>query len=531
MPDIRVSRTAPGSIAEQLEGAIASQIASGELVPGERLPTEMELCERLGVSRTPVRRAMGQLVAQGLLVRRAGRGTFVAPGSTAHDHPVTPEEISITIPGERWCWPLQQAVRIWGEEHPNREIRLRFQIVGLAELRERLKYGVADGTATDLALLDSAWVAEFAQHGYLRSLASINAGVAQALTSDLVPPLLAENSLRGELFAMPAEADFALLWYRRDWFAAEGLTPPRTWDELLRCARHFQRSTVRARYGLGSSPLTFAGGGEAGEATAYQLLPVLWSAGADVFANHQVVLDSPAARRAVAFVADLVRKHEIAPRSVVSSSWNSPALAMASGGVAMSFGGSYEGLLIRAAAGWSEAEFLRRTGFVPFPAGPHGAQATVLGGLSYAIFRQSPRPALALDLLSRASRPEVLRVFCAQSGQNPPTISTSQSLVAETEPFLHATAQLFQHARPRWPIAEYARVSAQLVRMFESAIRGQAEPAEAVARAAAVIAGITGLPERGRSRAIWDATASPVSRGTSGRRGVGPRSGQPSTPK
>ena len=83
---------------------------------------------------------------------------------------------------------------------------------------------------------------------------------------------------------------------------------------------------------------------------------------------------------------------------------------------------------------------------------PAGAQATVLGGLSYGIFRQSPRSDLALSLLDRAFRPEVLRVFCAQTGQNPPTISATRALEAETEPFLHATAQFFKYARS--PLAD-----------------------------------------------------------------------------
>jgi ABC-type glycerol-3-phosphate transport system substrate-binding protein len=504
---LRINRSGPVPISRQLEQSIAELIASGEFAPGQRLPTEMELCERLGVSRTPVRQALSQLVAQGLLVRKAGRGTFVTAEPAEPRGMSTTEDISITVPDERWCWPVQQAVRIWNDEHPNRQIRLRFQMVGQSELRQRLMHAVAKGTATDIALLDSAWVAEFAERGYLQPLAAINPQIASALISDLVPPLLAENSLRGDLFAMPADADFALLWYRKDWFAREELSPPRTWDELLQCARHFQRSTVRDRYDLGLYPLTFAGGAEAGEATSYQLLPVLWSAGADVIANHRVVLNSRATRSAVAFVADLVRKHGVAARNVVSSSWNGPALAFAAGSAAMSFGGSYEGALIRAAAGWDETEFLHRVGFMPIPAGPGSAQATVLGGLSYAIFRQSPRPARALDILERASRPDVLRVFCARTGQNPPTLSTSQTLLAETEPFLHATAQLFRYARPRWPIAEYARVSAQLARMFESTILGDAEPDEAVARASAVISGITGLPERGRRHRVWQAMA------------------------
>ena len=52
---------------------------NGELRPGDQLPTEAELCERLGVSRAPVRQAMADLSRDGLIYRRAGAGSFVAP--------------------------------------------------------------------------------------------------------------------------------------------------------------------------------------------------------------------------------------------------------------------------------------------------------------------------------------------------------------------------------------------------------------------------------------------------------------------
>lgn len=47
------------------------------LAPGTAIPPERELCERFGVSRMTLRRAVDDLVAQGLLERQHGRGTFV----------------------------------------------------------------------------------------------------------------------------------------------------------------------------------------------------------------------------------------------------------------------------------------------------------------------------------------------------------------------------------------------------------------------------------------------------------------------
>ncbi|MFR9732237.1 GntR family transcriptional regulator [Saccharopolyspora sp. MS10] len=57
---------------------ILREIATRELRPGSALPSERDLTLRYGVSRLTVREAIGQLVAEGLLVRVRGKGTFTA---------------------------------------------------------------------------------------------------------------------------------------------------------------------------------------------------------------------------------------------------------------------------------------------------------------------------------------------------------------------------------------------------------------------------------------------------------------------
>jgi DNA-binding GntR family transcriptional regulator len=62
---------------QQVAARIRERIQAGEL--GPRLPSYMDLAHELGVSPMTVQRAIGVLRDEGLVVTRAGRGTFVVP--------------------------------------------------------------------------------------------------------------------------------------------------------------------------------------------------------------------------------------------------------------------------------------------------------------------------------------------------------------------------------------------------------------------------------------------------------------------
>jgi GntR family transcriptional regulator len=62
----------------QLIEALKTMIASSQWKPGDQIPSEPKLCESYGVSRTVVRQALREIELAGLIVRRKGKGTFVA---------------------------------------------------------------------------------------------------------------------------------------------------------------------------------------------------------------------------------------------------------------------------------------------------------------------------------------------------------------------------------------------------------------------------------------------------------------------
>lgn len=63
----------------QLAEALREQIRSGQLSPGEPLPSERELCEQLDLSRGTVRQALLSIISEGLAYTQRGKGNFVAP--------------------------------------------------------------------------------------------------------------------------------------------------------------------------------------------------------------------------------------------------------------------------------------------------------------------------------------------------------------------------------------------------------------------------------------------------------------------
>jgi len=72
-----INRAVPIPYYYQLEGLLRRQVESGQWLPGQRVPSEKQLCELYAVSRTTVRQAVNNLVVGGLLYHVKGKGTFV----------------------------------------------------------------------------------------------------------------------------------------------------------------------------------------------------------------------------------------------------------------------------------------------------------------------------------------------------------------------------------------------------------------------------------------------------------------------
>ncbi len=116
--ELRVERRP--KLAERVVTALRDQILAGQITAGQKLPTEGQMTERFGVSRTVVREAIAALAADGLVESRQGAGVFVIE---------RPTQAFVTMSGEHGT-TISNALNVL-------EVRMGIEIesAGLAALR------------------------------------------------------------------------------------------------------------------------------------------------------------------------------------------------------------------------------------------------------------------------------------------------------------------------------------------------------------------------------------------------------------
>jgi ABC-type glycerol-3-phosphate transport system substrate-binding protein/DNA-binding transcriptional regulator YhcF (GntR family) len=460
----------------QLKTLLLEEILGGRYGPDGRLPTEHELCEEYGISRTPVGRALSELADEGVILRQRRHGTFVNP-LWLRRRPDQPE-VRVVVPEGPW-------ERMIGEASTD-GMQVKVVSVTRPSLHQVLTHAVAEGQAPDLAIVDSVWAPEFAAAGFLYALEDLDEDwIRGEYEADFLEAVVAANRYDGRTFGVSAFADVAGLWYRRRDVDASGLEPPSTWDELRALAREIAGNGVR-------DPIVMPGGSKGAETTAYCLIAFLASNGVEVLGPDGVNLNSRATAQALGFLRSLIDEGLMSP-DIVGYEWNRPIRLLAEGHAAISFGGSYEARALAEALGVPLHELWEHVGFIPVPAGPRGEPASVTGTMVYAVFRQAAHPKLAMRLLESVVEPTVLAGIARSTGRIPARRSAVE-LAAPEFPFLAQTAQLLERsvARPSTPL--YPRVSAQLQAMLEAVLTGRLAPAGAAERAADMIGAITGLP-------------------------------------
>ncbi|WP_119460673.1 ABC transporter substrate-binding protein [Rhodospirillaceae bacterium SYSU D60014] len=302
----------------------------------------------------------------------------------------------------------------------------------LALFQQLLAAGAAD---IDVIEVDVIWP------GILgRYFIDLGAYVDAATVAAHFPVFIENNTVDGELKALPWFSDVGLLYYRKDLLEAHGFSVPQTWAELAEAAR----AVVAAERASGSARMTgFVFQGKAYEGLTCNALEWIDSfGGGQILAEDgSVTVNNPKAVRALETVASWIGV--IAPRGVLGYMEEDARGVFQSGNAVFMRNWPYAWALAQA----PDSPVKDKVGVAPLPAGrPDGQHSGTLGGAGLAVSKYSPHPEIAADLVRYLASPPLQAERAIRGAINPtipalyedPEVLKAQPFLADLLPILEA---------------------------------------------------------------------------------------------
>ncbi len=345
----------------------------------------------------------------------------------------------------------------------------------------------------DILQLDVVWTAEFAAAEWILPLARFGAD-----TGDFFPATVDANTWRGELYAVPWFVDVGLLYRRTDLVPDE----PADLAELAALARDAAAAPGPPRYGL-----VFQGARYEGLITGF--VEILGGFGARILDDDgRVVVDDPAAVRALEFLRDLIWELEAAPTDVLGWHEEETRFAFQNGEALFMRNWPYAyGLL----ADSTRSSVAGRYAVGPMPAAPrsvapNGEPTATLGGAQLAINRWSEVPEAAWAVIEYLTAPERMLERARAVGQFPPRVALYDDPRLDSALTIPAAQarRAIERAEPRPVTPIWTELSEILQIELHRALARQTTP-EAALRAAAQR--MNALMERTGVRDLYSAGA------------------------
>jgi len=382
-------------------------------------------------------------------------------------------------PAELQFW--EELVAAYGES-TGVAVELLRQPSDTAQQRQGLIVALSAGRPDpDVFLMDVAWIALFAAADWLVPLPA-----AAADTAAFFPQITdAVDRHAGQLVALPVYLDVGLLYWRRDLLQAHGRRgPPATWDELVRLGREVQA----ARRPDDPRFRAFVWQGAQYEGLVVNFLEFAGAGGGLVHRDGRWLVDTPANRRALQLMHDLVHVHGLSPAATSTEMREEEVRAFFQRGNAL-----FE-------RNWPYAWALHQrpgspvrgqVGVAPLPGPEPGAGAGILGGWHVGVSRASDARPEAVAFARWITSAPVQKRMVERLGWNPGRrdLYRDPDLVAAM-PHLPQLAAALQAARPRPAVPWYPQMSRVLQRHLSAALSGRTAPAAALAAAEREIAGL-----------------------------------------
>ncbi len=358
--------------------------------------------------------------------------------------------------------------------------------------------------AYDIVVLDTAWLAEFADAGYVAALDEYFEKYEVNLDGYL-PPQLAACHYRDNYFAVPFEIDTRVLGVNTRMLKEAGIVDeegnpkiPKTVDEFVEAAiamtldengnnpndADFDADNI-VQYG-------FCHTGQAGPYIALDYAPFMWGMGGDILQyndvrDYTVVLDSPETLESLTIYVDIMRKWHASPEASATYEENQQDDFIRLGKAAMgilpspSHAGHMEGSL-----GFEDTKIKGEMAFVPTPANPPNKPTTRTG--IWAIF--IPADSKYIDEAFQfaawiTSDPEAAKQYALLGGATPWDAAWEDPEVVDKWPFYPAVKEVMLVSIAEPPIPEWGEIRQIFGVMASEALTGVKTPEEAIKDATA----------------------------------------------
>jgi multiple sugar transport system substrate-binding protein len=309
----------------------------------------------------------------------------------------------------------------------------------------------ADGY--DIVYCDVIWVPKFAAAGWLLDLTG---RPTVEDTRDYLPVDFRAGWYQNRLYRIPAFTDAGVLYYRKDLMPR----PPATFDDLVSFSKQYMSSD--------RSGWLWQGKQYEGLVTVF--LEVLWGFGGDWIdaEKREVLIDRPEALQALEFLKETVGT--ISPPAVTTYIEEETRNLFQNGRSVFLRNWPYVWTLMKE----SPLRIEDRVGVAPMVRAPGHNSAATLGGWGFAISKFTESPEAAWQFVKFITEAEQLRQVQLRMGRIP----ARRSLVPPE------FAPIFDSARMRPPIPEYAQASDILQRWLSAAITLRVDSRDALREAA-----------------------------------------------
>jgi multiple sugar transport system substrate-binding protein len=353
---------------------------------------------------------------------------------------------------------LGAAVQEWNREHPGETVTMR----ELSQSADKQRITIAQSfqigsSAYDVALVDVAWVAEFAAQGWLEPLDE-----RKFANSSIVPAAARTARFHGKLFAAPYGTMAGILFYRSDLISS----PPKTWSELKTLCR-----TVAMPNGIDC----YAGQLAEYEGLTVNVAEAIASAGGSLIANDgvDVTVDSTEARTGLGFLAEGLSQGWI-PSAALTYGEEESRRAFQQGRLLLLRNWPNIYNLINAPGPGSV--IAGKVGVAPLP-GPNGIGKSILGGKNFVLSKFSRNKATARDWL------EFMQSEAVQREINDPVLIKlyDDTGLQQRLPFLPVLKDILLDAVSRPSSPNYHAVSRVIQKDAYAALQGRNSVDDAVA--------------------------------------------------